>query len=100
MEKDIEIIVSQFRKEASGLFPAITEDFVRHAKRLNRRWDENVFQQMQGRYLQELKKQLAQSAEKAISQYKSNANTNVLRHELTRQIEHYVSEFILKTKSM
>lgn len=100
MEKDIEIVVSQFRSEASGLFQAIAEDFVRHAKRLNRQWDENVFQQMQGRYMQELKKQLTHIAEKLISQYKGALNTNMLRHELTQQIDYYISAFVIKIRSM
>lgn len=100
MEKDIEIIVSQFRSEASVLFGAIVEDFVHQTKRLNRQWDENVFQQMQSRYAQELKKQLSQVAEKVIVHYKGNLSASRLRLDLTHQIEYYTSAFVLKIKSM
>lgn len=100
MEKDIEIIVSQFRNEASGIFLMVAEDFERHAKRLNRRWDENVFQQLQSRYVQELKKQLSESAEKIINQYKVSRNLNILKQEFTRQIAYHTSELLLKIRSM
>jgi hypothetical protein len=100
MERDIEIIVSHFRNEASSLFLAIVEDLERHAEKLNRQRDENVFQQMQSRFVQELKKQLAYIAEKVIGQYKGNADINILRRELTAQIEYYISELLLKIRSM
>ena len=100
MERDIEIIVSHFRNEASSLFLAIVEDFERHAEKLNRQRDENVFQQMQSRFVQELKKQLSYIAEKVIGQYKGNTGINTLRRELTAQIEYYISELLLKIRSM
>ncbi|MBX2921933.1 MAG: hypothetical protein KF746_07060 [Chitinophagaceae bacterium] len=100
MERDIEIIVSQFRNEASKLFLAIVEDFERHAKKLDRQWDENVFRHMQGRFVQELKKQLTYIAEKTISQYQGDMGINILRRDLTAQIEYYIGELLLKIRSM
>ena len=100
MERDIEIIVSQFRNEAANLFLAIVEDFERHAERLNRQRDENVFQQMQSRFVQELKQQLSYIAEKVIGQYKGNTGINTLSREMSAQTEYYISELLLKIRSM
>ncbi len=100
MERDIEMVVSRFRDEASNLFMAISADFERNAQKLNRLQDENVFQQMQGRYVQELKKQLAEAAEKTIGQYSGKVSENALRRELSDQIAYYVAEFLLKARSM
>jgi hypothetical protein len=98
METDINIIKSQFRNSASGIFSRISEDFTRTAKKLDRQGDENVFRQLQGRYVNELEKQLTQIAEKLIGQY--NGDINLLKRELATEISYDVSEFRLKMRSM
>ena len=100
METDIDIIKSQFRNAASGIFSRISEDFMRIAKKLDRQGDENVFRQLQGRYVNELENQLTHIAEKLISQYNGDKNINLIRRELATLISYDVSEFRLKMRSM
>lgn len=100
MERDIEVIVSQFRNDASRMFAAIAESFKHQTKQLNRQKDENAFQQLQSRYINELKKELGYTAEKIISRYNGSTNLDTVRFELTRQIEYYLNELLSKIRSL
>lgn len=100
MEKDINIIKSNFRNSSTRISHLIYEDFIRSVKKLDRQRDENVFRQLQSRYRSELEKQLNAAAEKVIGEYGGHNDMRTLQRELTNQISYNVSEFLLKIKSM
>ncbi len=100
MERDIEVLASQFRNEAASLFRLVFEQFERSVQKLNRQHDENVFQQMKGHHAQKLKEQLQQVAEKTLDRLQGYVSKNTLRLELTRQVAYYVLELHLKIDAM
>lgn len=100
MENDIEMITTRFRNEAAGLFAMTAIDCTHHLKAINRQLDENVFQQIQGRYIHQLRHQLNQIAKQEMSLYTNNRDRNLLNRELTKQVDYYVSELLLKTRSL
>lgn len=100
MEKDITLIISDFRNLSSKIYEMVYDDFRQKVKNLDRQRDENVFQQLQARYVNALKKQLEQEAEKVIQEHNRHHAVRTLQRELTGQIAYLLPEFILKVKSM
>lgn len=98
METDMEKIIARFRDSAGRIFVLIWEDFERRAKILDRQRDENVFQQLQSRYIDELRKQLTKIVEASLNEY--SGDRNMLRRDLTNQVSYNVSEFLQKIRSM
>jgi len=99
MENDIGLIITEYRDLSSKISEMIYDDFKRKVKRLNRRTDENVYQLLQARYINELEKQLHQEVEKMVEKNNKNVNLTSLRHELATQASYILSEFLLKAKS-
>ncbi|HET6994266.1 MAG TPA: hypothetical protein VFI06_04740 [Chitinophagaceae bacterium] len=99
MENDITRIITGFRNSSSRIFEMIYNDFKRNVKNVNRKTDENVFQQMQARYINELENQLRQLAEKTVAGYNEPRESKILQHELASQISYLLSEFQQKAKS-
>ena len=100
MGDDIDIIKSSFRNSSSRISQLIFNDFRKNIRKLDRQKDENVFQQLLGRYIHELERKLADEAGKALAQYQVKVNINILRRELTSQVSYNMSEFLLKVRSM
>lgn len=97
MEKDIDLVMIKFRDTAARLSSLLWEDFTERITKLNRRTDENVVQQLQSRYTEELKNQLTQTADQLIQQL--GRNRQIASRELTSLIAYYASELVLKMKS-
>lgn len=100
MDNDVVHILTGFRNRAASISQAIFKDFRSSVKRLDRQTDENVFQRLQARYLQELDKQLHQIAEKTVKEYSPYSTATNLHHELAGQISYLLAEFLHKAKSM
>ena len=100
MEKDFGNIISKFRDLSSKISEMIFDDLKRKVKKLDRQKDENVFQLLQARYINELEKQLQQEAEKMVQENNKYSNLKLLRNELTNQASYILSEFLQKARSM
>lgn len=93
-------ILIEFNNRAKKIFFSLYENFKESAKLLNRRRDDNVFQQQQGKYLQTLKQQLESLALEVLNKNRSSGNNNELTKKLTGEINEYVKEFMQKSRSL
>lgn len=99
-QNDTTAIMSRFRNSSASIFHALCNDFEKKVKNISRRNDENVFQQLQGKYSQELKRQLTQLAKNTMAICHDTGSPGVLQKELTSHISYQVAEFELKARSM
>ncbi|MFT3750466.1 MAG: hypothetical protein QM768_19285 [Agriterribacter sp.] len=100
MNPDINTVKAIFRDEASVIHLRVTKAFEFNTRKLDRQKDENVFQQLAARYADELKRELSQMAEKLLAKQGGGANRHLLHQDFARQIAYYVSEWLLKIRSM
>jgi hypothetical protein len=100
MEKDIEYAQTEFNNNAAKLFFSLYARFHDAVKLINRRKDENVFQQLLGKYLYTLKNQLEDMAKACIDKYKSSLDVNQLKETLSHSVNRYTNEFIQKAGSL
>lgn len=98
MENDINVIITRFRTTSGRLFQMLYADFDANSKKLDRQKDENVFLQLQGRYLNELEKQLMETAKRILSVHKTPATVRTLHNELKKHISYTISQFAKKTR--
>lgn len=98
MDNEVIVQITRFRASSARLFQMLYEDFDANARKLDRQKDENVFLQLQGRYLNELEKQLKGIAQKMMSTHSTAGNMKELQNELTKQISFTLSQFAKKTR--
>ncbi|MCG2616150.1 hypothetical protein LZZ85_17770 [Terrimonas sp. NA20] len=98
MRSNSEITVANFRESAVRSFLFFWYDFELKVKNLNRKEDENVFQQLRTRYAEALKTSLQQTAEKLLINFQGNKQG--LRVCLTEQVSHNISAFMGKVDSL
>ena len=98
MEADIERLKSNFRDSAAKIVGYVWQEFQNQSGRLDRHRDENVFRQLQSRYVNELQQRLGEEAESLIRNY--SGNSSVLRRDLTNQIAYNVSQLNLRIRSL
>jgi hypothetical protein len=82
------------------IFFSLYENFAQSAKQLDRRKDDNVFQQQQSKYLNTLKTQLENLAQESLNKNSSLKNINLLNKKLRDEINAYLNEFIQKSRSL
>lgn len=99
MENDAVYIITRFRETAHKLFEELYHDFTEQVKKLDRQGDENVFQQLRGRYEYQLQRQLEEEAKELIRTYKRN-DLLPLRQSLTGYISYCLSAFRVKTNAL
>ena len=99
MNNEFEQVVVEFNTKAQKLFFLTYERFHASTRRLDRKKDENVFQQQLGKYLYDLKLQLENIASELLHKYKSLVNINRYNSVLTDQIKDYLNEFRQKSRS-
>lgn len=91
--------MGEFENEASKLFIQLFHQFEAATEKLNRRQDENVFQQAAARYTASLKQQLSQVALRLMQEHQhAHDNLHHLQHTLTHRIEVLLNEFSQKTQ--
>ncbi len=100
MEKDIEYAQTEFNNNASKFFFSLYARFHDAVKLLNRRRDDNVFQQLRGKYLYTLKKQLEDMAKTCLDKYKSSKDISHLKETLSYSVDRYMNEFSQKAASL
>jgi len=98
MEADIGIIKNKFHDEAAVIFASLYDEFRRSTARLDRMKDENVFHQLQGRYIKELEKRLNEKASGMLDIFEGNKTQ--LSHHLAQRVKDMTTEFLIKARSM
>ena len=89
-----------FNNKAKKLFFSLYQNFAGSAKELDRRKDDNVFQQQQNKYLKTLKTELENLAQDILNKSSSSKNINLLNKKLRDEISNYLNEFMQKSKSL
>ena len=89
-----------FDNKAKKIFFSLYENFVESAKQLDRKKDDNVFQQQQSKYLNTLKTQLENLAQDLLTRNSSLKNINLLNKKLRDEINIYLNEFRQKSRSL
>jgi len=100
MEKEIEQIKIEFDTGAVKIFFSLFEKFETAVRPLNRGKDENVFQQIQGKYVYTLKNQLENLAKEILNKNQHLKFINHLFTTLTDSTNFYIKEFIQKSGSL
>jgi hypothetical protein len=100
MEKNIEYAQTEFNNNAAKFFFSLYARFHDAVILINRRKDENVFQQLRGKYLYTLRNQLEDMAKACIDKYKSSLDVNQLKETLSYSVNRYANEFIQKAGSL
>jgi len=92
--------IMEFDNKAKKIFFSLYEQFAGSARQLDRKKDDNVFQQQQGKYLKTLKTQLENLAQDLLSKNSSLKNSNLLNKRLRDEINLYMDEFRQKSRSL
>ena len=92
--------IVDFDNKAKKIFFSLYENFVESAKQLDRKKDDNVFQQQQSKYLNTLKTQLENLAQDLLTRNSSLKNINLLNKKLRDEINIYLNEFEQKSRSL
>ena len=92
--------IVDFDNKAKKIFFSLYENFAQSAKQLDRRKDDNVFQQQQSKYLNTLKTQLENLAQESLNKNSSLKNINLLNKKLRDEINAYLNEFMQKSRSL
>ena len=92
--------IVDFDNKAKKIFFSLYEKFAESAKQLDRKKDDNVFQQQQSKYLNTLKTQLENLAQDLLNKYSSLRNINLLNKKLRDEINAHLNEFRQKSRSL
>ena len=92
--------IVDFDNKAKKIFFSLYEKFAESAKQLDRKKDDNVFQQQQSKYLKTLKNQLENLAQDLLNKNSSLKNITLLNKKLTDEINIYLNEFRQKSRSL
>jgi len=92
--------IADFDNKAKKIFFSLYENFAAAAKQLDRKKDDNVFQQQQSKYLNTLQNQLENLARDLLNKNSSLKNSNLLNKRLRDGINAYLNEFRQKSRSL
>ena len=92
--------IVDFDNKAKKIFFSLYKNFTQSAKHLDRKKDDNVFQQQQSKYLNMLKTQLENLAQDLLNKNSSLKNINLLNKKLSDEINAYLNEFRQKSRSL
>ncbi|ANE53049.1 hypothetical protein [Flavisolibacter tropicus] len=88
-----------FHDRARNVFFSIYSEFRHSIASVDRQGDENVFQQLQNRYVSQLHSRLNSIALELLEQAEGT-NRNQLSVSLSQSIKEYINEFMQKVKSL
>jgi len=97
--KDIDQVLVDFNSSARKQLASLLSQFMSNVHQINRRGNENVFQQLQARYTNSFKDQLEELAKSLIHKYRS-VDEQQLNNRLRNNIAIYLQEFLQQTKSL
>ena len=100
MQKDADQLHVAFNNRARKVFFALYNQFKQRITSLDRLRDENVFQQLQGQYVQTLKQQLESIAKELITSYNSSESSTLFSKSIVSTIADYATEFTQKVRSL
>ena len=89
-----------FNNKANKIFFSLYDKFAENVQQLNRKSDDNVFQQQQNKYLHTLKTQLENLAQELLNKTGSSKNITLLNQKLRDEINIYLNEFRQKSRSL
>ncbi|HET7898562.1 MAG TPA: hypothetical protein VFL47_12840 [Flavisolibacter sp.] len=89
-----------FHARARAIFFSLCKNFRDAIHSLDRMADENVFQQVQARYLRELKRQLDEVAMELLEKISPGASREGFNRQLLSQIAEYTTEFTQKARAL
>ena len=92
--------IVDFDNKAKKIFFSLYEKFAESAKQLDRKKDDNVFQQQQSKYLNTLKTQLENIAQELLNKNSFLKNINLLNKKLRDEINAHLNEFRQKSRSL
>src|SRR5687767_71866 len=92
--------IADFDNKAKKIFFSLYENFAAAAKQLDRKKDDNVFQQQQSKYLNTLQNQLENLARDLLNKNSSLKNSNLHNKRLRYGINAYLNEFRQKSRSL
>jgi len=93
-------IYNEFHDRAREVFFAFCNDLKHSTSMLDRRRDENVFQQVQNKYTARLKHQLESIAMEILNRNENQNNKSGSNHQISQFIIDYINEFKQRTKSL
>src|SRR4051812_45494098 len=99
MQKDPDEILVEFNDSAGRLLTYLFEKFQKNVQSLNRNKDDNVFQQLQAKYMYDFKNELENMAKIYIEKC-GGANAHELNNRLTNSIDRFTNEFIQQIRSL
>ncbi|HMU46494.1 MAG TPA: hypothetical protein PKC72_09010 [Chitinophagaceae bacterium] len=100
MKNDFNQVVVAFNNSASKLFSILFQKFENSAASVDRRRNENSFQQLQGKFIYTFKLQLENIAQQLLEENLSLNDSGRLKQKLTEAIRNYLDEFMRKAKSL
>jgi len=100
MDRGFEQLSVDFTVQAQKIFTSTYEKFRLSTKRLDRQWDENVFQMQVEKFMATLKFQLESIAHDLLMKNKAVINIDHCNKLLRDKITIYLKEFMQKTRSL
>jgi len=100
MQEGIEHHCVAFHDRARNVFFSLYTEFGHSIASVDRQGDENVYQQLQNRYISQLHLRLNNIALELLEQADPTGNRTKLNQALTRSIEEYIKEFLQKARSL
>jgi hypothetical protein len=100
MEKGSVRVELEFNEQAYRVAEHLFDQFEDASKALDRSRDDNVFQQLCGKYLFSLRMQLEHLAKGLIEKYRSLPDINHLAKRLTASVNAYVDEFRQRAEAL
>ena len=99
MNSGLDQVLFDFNAKAIKIFFSLFDRFKDSTIRLDRKKDENVFQQQLGKFQFTLKEQLEVTAKELIEKNKTITNITHFNKILSQRIGYYLNEFRLKSAS-
>ena len=100
MQEGIEQQCVTFHDRARNVFFSLYAEFRHSIASVDRQGSEDVFQQLQNRYINQLQRRLNDIALELLQQAAPTGNRTRLNQVLSPSIEEYIKEFKLKAKSL
>ena len=100
IHRDLEELNVEFNQLAKEAFYLLYARFENRAHELDRRTNENVFQQTLSKYLYTLKTDLEKIAVSILEKNKAIREIDHLKRNLTNRIHDYIQEFTTKSQDL
>ena len=100
MDSEFAQLSVDFNNNARKIFFVLYTEFSDSIKKLDRKRDDNVFQQQQGKYIHALKSQLEDLAREILNKNRTAKSIEQLNRRLMDEINMYLNQFRQKSRSL